>query len=231
MLDEEAKAVQEVAKATGKGIDMVASAGGALKHLLGDSLEQLGGIVSDWARYYRYKNLLEVMDKFSRIATERGIAGKATPLPPQFALPLLEGASLESEDDVQELWAGLLANAADPARLLELKKVYVEVLRGLQPVDVRLLRALSQPDLDAAYGIHNGATLNAEVLAGIVEADVEDAQISLQTLARYGCVLDSWQNTIQGLDTGYAGFRVNNPSSNFRLSHLGHRLVSATSTA
>lgn len=229
MLDEEAKAVQEVAKATGKGIDMVASAGGALRHLLGDSLEQLGGIVSDWARYYRYKNLLEVMDKFSRIAAERRIAGKTTPLPPQFALPLLEGASLESEDDVQELWAGLLANAADPARTLELKKVYIEILRGLQPLDVRLLRALSRPDLDEAYGIHNGATLNANALAILAGADVEDAQISLQTLARYGCVLDSWENTIQGLDTGYAGFRVNNPNSNFRLSHLGHRLVSATS--
>ena len=230
MLDEEAKAVQEVAKATGKGIDMVASAGGALRNLLGDSLEQLGGIVSDWARYYRYKNLLEVMDKFSRIAAERRTAGKATPLPPQFALPLLEGASLESEDEVQELWAGLLANAADPARPIGLKKVYVEILRGLQPLDVRLLQALSRPDLDADYGIHNGATLNAEALAAIVEADVEDTQISLQTLARYGCVLDSWQNTMQGLDTGYAGFRVNKPGSNFRLSHLGIRLVSATST-
>jgi hypothetical protein len=93
-----------------------------------------------------------------------------------------------------------------------------------------LLDALARPNLEATYGIHNGASLNAEVLAAVVEADVEDAQISLQTLARHGCVLESWQNTMGGLDTGYADFRVNNPSSNFRLSHLGHRLVSATST-
>lgn len=57
MLDEEAKAVQEVAKATGKGTDMVASAGAALKQLLGDSLEQFGGIVSDWARYHQMRSI------------------------------------------------------------------------------------------------------------------------------------------------------------------------------
>ena len=95
-------------------------------------------------------------------------------------------------------------------------------------MDARILEFLSNPDLDEKYSPGSGTTLNADELAYSVKAVVEDVKISLQTLARYSCVIDAWENTLENLDTGYAGFRVNNPKSNFRLSHLGSLLVLAT---
>ena len=87
---------------------------------------------------------------------------------------------------------------------------------------------LTDPTLDARYTVLTGATLNAEVISEGLEVDIKEVKISLQTLARYHCVIDAWEGTLQGLDMGYGGFRVDSPKSNFRLSNLGLELMGAT---
>lgn len=229
VLDEEAKAVQEVAKTTGKSLDIVKASGEFVGEIFGESFRQFGGAVSDWARYFRYKNFLRIADRVNEIHTSRRLGGKITPIPPQYALPLLEGASLESEESLQKLWAGLIANASDPGQKLNLKKIYIEILRGLEPLDAAVLELLSATKIQGGDSEQNGAHLNAEEVANLLGSDTEEVKISLQTLARYGCIIDSWTGqTWEELDKGFSGFRVNNPKSNFRLSHLGRQLVLAT---
>lgn len=228
MLDEEAKAAQEVARTTRKGVDLLQRVGGFLDEIFGESLRQFGGAIADWVRYFRYRNLLTVMDKVHDIHQRRAMEGKVLPVPPQFALPLLDGASLEAESTIQDMWAGLIANATDPNRAFRLKKVFVEILRGLEPLDAKILECLDDPRIEEVYSITTCTTLNGEAIAGRLGVDVEEVKISLQTLARYGCVIDSWESTLDMLDRGYVGFRVNNPKANFRLSHLGRQLLAAT---
>jgi hypothetical protein len=171
----------------------------------------------------------ELLLRNHELHASRHLSGKTVPIPQQFALPLFESASLENEESLQELWAGLIANASDPSRKLNLKKIYIEILRGLDPMDAGVLKLLSGPDIQNLYGEKSGAHLNAEEIARLLGADVEDVKTSLQTLARYSCIIDTWSGvTLDELDKGYSGFRVNNPKSTFRLSHLGRQLVLAT---
>ena len=95
MPDEEAKAVQEVAKTTSKSLDIVKAGGEFVGAILGESFRQFGGAVTDWARYFRYKNLLLIAYRVNQIMTARRLAGNSVPIPPQYALPILEGALLE----------------------------------------------------------------------------------------------------------------------------------------
>src|SRR5215510_7495213 len=45
----------------------------------------------------------------------RAQEGRPTvPLPPRFALAVLHGASAEDNEDLTQMWAGLIANAMDP---------------------------------------------------------------------------------------------------------------------
>ena len=228
MSDEQAKAVKEVAKSTGKAIDTVQSAGRFLTEILGGAMREVGGIGLEKAQFWRYRNQITIIDKIQAIHQKRQIEGKATPMPPAFALQALDAIALESENEIQDLWAGLIANATDPNTRIRIRKVFLEVLRGLEPLDARIMDYLCKPGHDKRYSFQTGAKLNAEELASKIEADCEEVKISLQTLARYGCIIDSWENTLDRLDYGYAGFRVSNPSSNFRLSHLGKELVKAT---
>jgi hypothetical protein len=225
MSDEKAKAILEVAKTTGKAVDAIQEAGAFFNSIFGETLRQNGGITADWVRHFRYVNSLTIADKVKTILDARRMTGKPIPISLQHALPLLDGAALESEDEIQNLWSALIANAADPNRAIRIKKVYIEILRGLEPLDARIMEFLSDPKLDEKY---SGGTLNVYDLANGVQADLEDVKISLQTLARYGCVIDEWENAVENLDTGYAGFRVNNAKSNFRLAHLGVQLLAAT---
>jgi hypothetical protein len=61
----------------------------------------------------------------------RGLAAPTRPLPPNFVLPLLTAAVVEEDDELQDTWARLLANAGDAATEMELRTAYVEILKGM----------------------------------------------------------------------------------------------------
>jgi hypothetical protein len=69
------------------------------------------------------------------------------PLP--ILLPALEAASLHDEPDIQERWANLLANAADPRQFNPVSASFVRVLQDLGHREVKFLDALYA---DAARG-------------------------------------------------------------------------------
>lgn len=220
MFDEEAKAIQETAKATGKGLDIVKA--------MGSVLEPFGGMLRDWGNSLRYANLCRLADKTKFLIDSRIAEGKALPIPDGFVLPLLDAASLECEDEVLDLWAALIANAADPEKRFALKKVYIDVLRSLQAVDVLVLKVLTSDPLPAPEEFKDATYVNAEKLAELSGVALEDVTISLQTLARFALIIDSQPQSFYSLDFTHSGFHVNNPSSNFRLSDLGRRLLIAT---
>jgi hypothetical protein len=229
-MKEEAKAVQEVAKTAQKGIEAAEKLGGFLNRILGDGFVHLGATFSDWAAAYRYKNLLKLIDSIEQIHSARRLAGKTIPILPKHAIPILQHASLEDSDEVRAIWAGLLANATDPNVGFQIKKLYIEILSALDPIDAIVLTFLSRENLDDEYNFMNGARLNAEEVTRRLKRDESEIKISLSNLFRLGLIIDAWDQTLDSLDRGYAGFRVNNPKSNFRLSHLGRILVDGCKT-
>ncbi len=81
-MEEEAKAVQEVAKTTRKGFDIAEKLGSFLATIFGKGFTHLGGSFSDWSKYFRYKNFLKLEDKVTSLHQKRGIRGKTIPIPP-----------------------------------------------------------------------------------------------------------------------------------------------------
>lgn len=229
-MKEEAKAVQEVAKTARKGFEIAEKLSALLEKIFGDGFAHLGGSFSDWAKYFRYKNLLKLQDKVISLHQKRGIEGKTIPVPPRYALPLLESASLEDDENIQDKWAGLIANATDPDKCFQFQKIYIQILSSLEPLDALILDLLaSQKDIIKTDD-NNKPKLNAEKISDILERDREVINISLSNLFRLGCIIDSWKNTWDSMDTGYQGFRVNNPESNFRLSQIGRKLMDLCKT-
>jgi hypothetical protein len=228
-MNEKSKAIQEVAKTTGKAIDASVKFGAFLDKCLGKGFAHLGDAFSDWAQAFRYRNLLILIDKVESIHRDRQLQGKTIPLLPKHVIPILEHASLEDDDDVRQMWAGLIANSSDPEVKFSIRKLYIEILSSLDPLDVYILNSLTDESLDERFGLMTGEHLNAEQISLEIERDYEDVLISLSNLSRHGLIIDSWKNSLESLDYGYSGFRVNNPKSNFRLSHLGGILLDGCS--
>lgn len=131
-------AVKESAIATQVAIQAAEQAGGFLARVLGDAPENLMGVLSDKLRFWRWERQLRLIDKVDEIIKLRNLSGCTRPVPPKFALPLIEQAAMESEDAIQDLWVNLLANAMTPDRE-SAKTSYIEILKQLDPIDVAVL--------------------------------------------------------------------------------------------
>src|SRR6266567_4418792 len=59
------------------------------------------------------------------------------------ALPILHAAADESREELQELYARLLAAAMDPNRASQVRRSLVEFVRQLDPLDASVLQQLT----------------------------------------------------------------------------------------
>jgi len=107
--------------------------------VFGETAVEIGGITHDWAKYFRYKNLIRIQGKVNKLHQSSFVAGDTKAIPSRFAIPLLENASKEDDEKIQDLWAGLIANATNPSKRLNLKKIFIEILSSIEPLDVQIM--------------------------------------------------------------------------------------------
>lgn len=227
MPEEEAKAVQEVAKTVGKGLDVAEKVSGFLKMIFGDAFKELGASLHDWCKYFRYTQLLRIQHKVSEIHRERGIEGGVAPIPLRYAIPLIQGASQEDEDTIQDLWAGLIANTTDPERRLTINKVYIQILTALEPLDALLLRFIVKRGSSNVFQTRSSG-LDLDRICEDIDMPKSQLGVSVQNLIRLGCVREVEPSQTNVVDIPGIGPR-NNFTSYFRFmpTALGFSLVQA----
>lgn len=109
-------------------------AGELLVRLFGPLADELGKLPAGAVASWRQARLARVLGR----AQERLDAAKVTPRPvdPKVLVPLLNHASLESDDGLAEMWAALLARAAAGENV---PPVFPRILADLRPVDAQVL--------------------------------------------------------------------------------------------
>jgi len=225
-MKEEAEAAKEIAVTTGKVIDAGVKLGGFFRLVLGDAAIELGGAVKDWATYFRYNNLLKIQDKVFKLHKKRKIEGKTIVIPPRYAIPLIQNASQEDNDDIQSLWAGLVANSTDPDKKLNVQKIYIEILSSLEPIDVQIMLYFSKQGWHLFSEVPGGG-ITIEKLLSELNLLENDIVISLQNLHRLGCLIADFEPTWNDIGKSSFGALVKNKKTTFRPSPLGFSLLEA----
>lgn len=225
--DEEAKAAQELAKATGKGIDASRELGGFMNTVCGEGLAELGGAFKDWATVFRYTNMLQLRDKVGALHRKHNIEGKTIPIDSRQSIPLLEAASLESDESLQDMWANLISNATDPKQQLNLNRVHIEILSKFEPLDVIVMKELDGMETRELVG-SGISKINTKVLVEDLFkkniASKDEIVFSLQNLSRLGCIEPLPDLTIDGIGTGVSFSEL---KTVFSLTVLGSSLLIA----
>lgn len=192
-MSDESKAIEEVAKAAGKAIDASSELGGFLSKYVGGSLEQAMGIVEDKLKYLRWERQIRLTERANALLAERGLAQPSRKVPLQVAIPLIQAASLEEDDWLQDQWAALLVNAADAASHVEVRRAFISILEDMTPLDALLLKKIYSstkvPDMEAEiWTTHLPECITEQ------KPDQEDlrppsyVEISLGNLARLGLI-------------------------------------------
>ena len=189
-IEETAKAAQEVAKTAGKAIDASRELGGFFSRVFGGSLEQLAGIGEDYLTVYRRTRQLRLAKRYEEIRKELSFDGEIKPVELKFGLPLIAAASIENDDQLQDLYARLLATATNPDSKIEAKRAFVSMLQDLGPLEVLLIDLIySSPNTPANIvrtgGFPERYSTNLDNANARPSAEVE---LALWNLVRIGCI-------------------------------------------
>lgn len=101
---------------------------------LGEAGEYLRQVIADRRAARRHTLLAKVGEKIHEVGFE------PRSVPDTVIIPLLEAATLEDEPTLQDMWANLLANAADPRKCVIVTGQYVSILRELSASDASFFK-------------------------------------------------------------------------------------------
>jgi len=110
---------------------------GIVKSILGPAADEIAERIRDEVRLYRFSKQVKLLTKAAAIAKAAGFVPKAVPIKVLF--PLLEGASLEDNEDLQDMWAALLANASNQVTVDLVRPSFSELLKIMTSDVAKLL--------------------------------------------------------------------------------------------
>lgn len=225
---ESAKAVQEVAKATGKALDGLQSSGKFFDRVFGGLVEDGVGIVADKVKYFRFDRAVKLAEKAEATLERRGLTEDTRSVPPKIALPLIENATLEDDEELHTLWANLLANAMDPNFEIKVNRIHVSLMQELEVIDVRILHAAFQlKSQQFARMPLNEVLFYRDRLATELKVDVGAAELSLLNLMRLGCIKPGVRKLPAKF--GEEAMTIYKDTEMFQLSKLGIALFTVIS--
>lgn len=177
---------------TEKVLDIVKDAGPFLKKVFGPLVEDAVGVVADRVKFYRLKNFLSLVDKVEHLLQARSIH-TPRPVRPSFAIPLIEAATLEDDDSLQQCWANLLTNSMDPTVGEPPRTAFISILKDLSPIDAYVLSYLARHESMSGIGFASflaGARspFGVELFAKEIGQTPQNVEVALWNLSRVNCI-------------------------------------------
>ncbi len=206
---------KEIAKTTNKALEVAEKIGSFLNTILGDTFKEVGGSIHDWAKFYRYKNLLKINDKVEQLHKKRGMQGKRVPIQLSIGIPLIEAASLAEDENLQQKWATLIVNSTDPNNNDKIRKSYIDILSSLDPSDALVLDWMSTQGWNNVLGEISLKTISENVNLSEIET-----KISTSNLNRLGLIDFGVPTT-----TGSIEISASENETRFKLNQLGWSLL------
>jgi hypothetical protein len=173
----------EQAKFGQKALEILQGLGGFLRTIFGTVPEDLVGYFGgDLLKVRRAENFARI----AREACERLEARGHTPEPPSISilLPIVVASAEESRDELVDIWARLLAAAADPGRAKSFRLAFIEAAKKLDPLDAGVLQGIVAAGGAVSPGMRN--SLAEQLHASRDEIDVSIANLTKLELVYSG---------------------------------------------
>ena len=95
---------------------------------------EFGNYIAEKIRFVRFQNSLKVLARAKDILEEKGLDTKSVDL--KVLVPILEGAALEEDDEMTEIWAKLLASASHKGNVIT---PFPKILSELSSKEAKIL--------------------------------------------------------------------------------------------
>lgn len=150
-----------------------------LFNIIGNPLAETSGMISDWLKYRRFKNLVSISEKLKELNISKSEVQTAQSfLSTNQNLKLIEFSSLADDDFLQNKWANLIANAASGVNFHNL---YSELLNSLEPIDAKIL--------DRLVNNKNPDGFKSLDIVALMDVKPASIRLSLANLERLGLIV------------------------------------------
>jgi hypothetical protein len=146
------------------------------------ALETSLGLAGEWLNESCLRNRRCIRDKTRRILELRGVDHIEAPNP-AIIVPLVAAAENENREELQDLWAMLLATALDPNRKKLFRREFVEAVKQFDSNDVLVF---TQIHIAGLSGLYEGQYTDLAEKIGLRYTQV---QISFRNLIKSGCCI------------------------------------------
>lgn len=149
------------------------------KQLSSPSATQIGEMWGDQFRLHRFQKQLGCVKKAQKMAKDAGFSPRAVPI--KILFPLLDGAALEDDNDIQTMWASLLANAANPATHDQVRPSYLAILKQMAPDEAALLNWIYRKSLQrykSGYRPPSGGCFRVDIERFFAETFADNSEPS-----------------------------------------------------
>lgn len=123
-----------------KGLDLAKD---FLGKLISPTIEEIGLLAADQIKYIRFKNQVKILLKARTYVNEKNINIKEVPI--KILVPLLEMASLEENEDLQDKYAAMLTNMIDSESNLQ-NQIFPYILSQISIEEFEALKQLREKE-------------------------------------------------------------------------------------
>jgi hypothetical protein len=162
--------------------------------LTGPVCDDIGAMISDGMKPYRAKNLVNTLRKTERILLEAGLPANAVPT--RLLFPIVEASSIENDETLQEMWAGLLATASQETD--SVSPSFAETLKQMTPDEARYIDRIYRDRMNP----NNRIPLDSQLRYGMfTEKAGAPKKVSAETYERLGLIRREYGLTREGGET------------------------------
>ncbi len=162
-----------------------------LQKLIGPTVKEVGGLLADNVRAWRFKNQLRLLKNAERYIENKSIQTKKISL--KILAPLLEGASLEEDEILQDKWVALLVNYIDSRKNFR-STVFPHILTQLSTEEANGLEYMEK---------------NKEVTGSKIWDKLKFGDAELSNLVRLGLIREVIKIKMQKEWDAFAGLTEN----------------------
>jgi len=111
---------------------------GFLKSVCVPALDEVGFLIRDKVRHWRLNNILRILEK-AKGKLEFENEQLQIQAHPRVAIAIIDNGSLNDNDEVQEMWAGLFASSCTKSGQNDENLIFVDILKQLTVAEVRMI--------------------------------------------------------------------------------------------
>lgn len=115
-------------------------------------LEEIGLLLTDKIKLWRFKNQISILSKAENMLKERGLKTRKVSL--KVMTPLIEECGLEDDESLQNKWAALIANTVCVDSKLD-TTLYSKILSEMTKSDAELFETLFNMQLELNPNLHS----------------------------------------------------------------------------